>query len=71
MISSNLFISKASVLSWGFIPIHRMMPAQIERDGHSVAVTGLSCRFPGDGDNLGNFWESICHGKCKCKVVNS
>lgn len=33
-------------------------------DNHSVAVTGLSCRFPGDGDNLDNFWDSICAGTC-------
>jgi zearalenone synthase (highly reducing iterative type I polyketide synthase) len=33
-------------------------------DNHSVAVTGLSCRFPGDGDNLDNFWNSICAGTC-------
>ncbi|KAF2639734.1 putative polyketide synthase [Massarina eburnea CBS 473.64] len=32
-------------------------------DSHSVAVTGLSCRFPGDGDSLDTFWESICAGK--------
>ena len=34
-------------------------------DSHSVAVTGLSCRFPGDGDTLDSFWKSICAGKCK------
>ncbi|KAF4632818.1 hypothetical protein G7Y89_g5307 [Cudoniella acicularis] len=33
------------------------------QDNHSVAITGLSCRFPGDGDDLGNFWDSICEGK--------
>lgn len=37
---------------------------------HSVAVTGLSCRFPGDGDTLDTFWESICAGKCKPSVPN-
>ncbi|PVH97124.1 putative polyketide synthase [Periconia macrospinosa] len=32
-------------------------------DAHSVAVTGLSCRFPGDGDSLDSFWDSICKGE--------
>ncbi|KAJ4371953.1 hypothetical protein N0V83_003726 [Neocucurbitaria cava] len=32
-------------------------------DSHSVAVTGLSCRFPGEGDTLENFWKSICAGE--------
>jgi hypothetical protein len=31
----------------------------------SVAITGLSCRLPGEGDTLDNFWQSICAGKCK------
>lgn len=35
-----------------------------ERDAHSVAIMGLSCRLPGDGDNLDNFWELICQGRC-------
>ncbi|KAI6092718.1 PKS01 highly reducing polyketide synthase [Hypoxylon rubiginosum] len=37
--------------------------AQPQKDSVSVAITGLSCRFPGDGDNLENFWESISQGK--------
>ncbi|KAI1307850.1 putative polyketide synthase [Xylaria venustula] len=37
--------------------------AQPSKDDVSVAITGLSCRFPGDGDNLENFWDSICNGK--------
>ncbi|KAI1781129.1 putative polyketide synthase [Hypoxylon cercidicola] len=37
--------------------------AQPPKDNVSVAITGLSCRFPGDGDNLENFWESISQGK--------
>lgn len=41
------------------------MGAAKNTDSHSVAVTGLSCRFPGDGDTLDTFWESICAGKCK------
>ncbi|KAI2634221.1 putative polyketide synthase [Hypomontagnella submonticulosa] len=36
---------------------------QTAKDSVSVAITGLSCRFPGDGDNLENFWESISQGK--------
>ncbi|KAF2878222.1 putative polyketide synthase [Massariosphaeria phaeospora] len=39
------------------------MGATKTADHQSVAVTGLSCRFPGDGDTLDNFWESICAGK--------
>jgi len=34
-------------------------------DAISVAITGLACRFPGDGDSLENFWQMICEGKCK------
>jgi acyl transferase domain-containing protein len=34
-------------------------------DHVSVAVVGLSCRFPGDGDSLEEFWDFICAGKCK------
>ena len=33
-------------------------------DKSSVAVTGLSCRFPGEGGSLNGFWNSICDGKC-------
>ncbi|KAH8169844.1 KR domain-containing protein [Sarocladium implicatum] len=29
----------------------------------AVAITGLSCRFPGDGVGPSNFWDSICDGK--------
>ncbi|KAL6719039.1 hypothetical protein ACLMJK_003274 [Lecanora helva] len=39
------------------------MKSQSSHDGHSVAITGLSCRFPGDGDNIDHFWESICLGQ--------
>lgn len=34
-------------------------------DGTSIAITGLSCRFPGDGDNPGNYWKLVCEGKCQ------
>ncbi|KAI0186908.1 hypothetical protein F4808DRAFT_469206 [Astrocystis sublimbata] len=33
------------------------------RDDSSVAITGLSCRFPGNGGTLESFWESICAGE--------
>ncbi|KAK2758599.1 Type I Iterative PKS [Arachnomyces sp. PD_36] len=32
-------------------------------DENSVALTGLSCKFPGDGDSLDNFRELIYSGK--------
>ncbi|KAJ0108782.1 PKS01 highly reducing polyketide synthase [Diaporthe amygdali] len=28
-----------------------------------IAITGLACRFPGDGKNLSQFWDSLCNGK--------
>ncbi|KAK5991368.1 Highly reducing polyketide synthase ZEA2 [Cladobotryum mycophilum] len=34
-----------------------------------IAITGLSCRFPGDGDNLTNFWHSICSGKSAWSAI--
>ncbi|KAI4781335.1 polyketide synthase [Aureobasidium sp. EXF-3400] len=34
-----------------------------------IAITGLSCRFPGDGDNLENFWSAICSGKSAWSTV--
>ncbi|KAI1174099.1 putative polyketide synthase [Nemania sp. FL0916] len=33
------------------------------RDHSSVAVVGLSCRFPGNGATLEGFWESLCAGE--------
>ncbi|KAI0147390.1 putative polyketide synthase [Xylariaceae sp. FL1272] len=33
------------------------------KDHSSVAVAGLSCRFPGNGGTLETFWESICAGE--------
>lgn len=36
-------------------------------DGTSIAITGLSCRFPGDGDNPGNYWKLVSEGKCQFK----
>lgn len=41
----------------------RDLPKMAEYD--SIAITGLSCRLPGEGNTLDNFWESICAGKCK------
>ncbi|MCJ1354257.1 MAG: hypothetical protein MMC33_004244 [Icmadophila ericetorum] len=32
-------------------------------DGHSVAVIGLACRFPGDACNGEGFWQLICKGR--------
>ena len=39
------------------------MPAEMA-DRQSIAITDLSCRFPGKGDDLAGFWQSICSGKC-------
>ncbi|KAI0402410.1 putative polyketide synthase [Xylaria palmicola] len=36
--------------------------AQTE-DRDSIAITGLACRFPGNGNTLEGFWESICAGE--------
>ena len=33
-------------------------------DGHSVAVIGIACRFPGEAYNGERFWEMICKGRC-------
>lgn len=41
----------------------RYLPKMAEYD--SIAITGLSCRLPGEGDTLDNFWQSICAGNCK------
>lgn len=34
------------------------------KEGHSVAVIGIACRFPGDANNAERFWELICNGRC-------
>ncbi|KAI6334880.1 Type I Iterative PKS [Pyricularia oryzae] len=33
------------------------------RDASAIAITGLSCRLPGDCESPQLFWESICSGK--------
>ncbi|KAL7905029.1 putative polyketide synthase [Trichoderma velutinum] len=38
-------------------------------DGTSIAITGLSCRFPGDGDNPGNYWKLVCEGKSAWSMI--
>ncbi|KAK3319476.1 putative polyketide synthase [Cercophora scortea] len=35
----------------------------VELDMESIAVVGLSCRLPGEGNTLENFWQSICAGE--------
>ena len=30
-----------------------------------VAIVGMSCRFPGDGEGVDGFWQSISSGQCK------
>jgi hypothetical protein len=35
-----------------------------EYDLNSIAVIGLSCRFPGDASNANKFWDLLCEGKC-------
>ncbi|KAF2966748.1 hypothetical protein GQX73_g6838 [Xylaria multiplex] len=32
-------------------------------DPNSIAVVGLSCRFPGNGASLEGFWQSLCAGE--------
>ncbi|UKZ81662.1 Type I Iterative PKS [Trichoderma virens FT-333] len=38
-------------------------------DGISIAITGLSCRFPGDGDNPVNYWKLVCEGKSAWSMI--
>ncbi|KAL5087928.1 hypothetical protein Trisim1_007334 [Trichoderma cf. simile WF8] len=38
-------------------------------DGTSIAITGLSCRFPGDGDNPGNYWKLVSEGKSAWSTI--
>ncbi|KAH8782685.1 putative polyketide synthase [Diaporthe sp. PMI_573] len=41
-----------------------MTPPTQDKDATvAVAVTGLSCRFPGGCNNLADFWEFICEGR--------
>ncbi|KAF4910018.1 Reducing polyketide synthase hmp8 [Colletotrichum viniferum] len=35
----------------------------VDRDNISIAITGLSCRFPGECENPQAFWDAICSGK--------
>lgn len=32
-----------------------------------IAVIGMACRFPGDGDSVDRFWNLICEGRCMLK----
>ncbi|KAL7796350.1 putative polyketide synthase [Trichoderma afarasin] len=41
----------------------------IRNDGTSVAITGLSCRFPGDGDNPSNYWKLVSEGKSAWSMI--
>lgn len=38
-------------------------------DDQSIAVIGLSCRFPGDADNVERFWKLLREGQCKFGYV--
>lgn len=29
-----------------------------------IAVIGMSCRFPGTGEDVDKFWHSIANGEC-------
>lgn len=31
-----------------------------------IAIIGMSCRFPGEGKSVSEFWESISTGQCEC-----
>lgn len=39
--------------------------AQHPNTDPAIAITGLSCRMPGNGKDLDSFWESISNGECK------
>lgn len=30
-----------------------------------IAIVGMSCRFPGEGEGVDGFWQSISSGQCK------
>lgn len=43
-----------------------MVSMDARPDGNAddaIAVVGMACRFPGDADNIENFWEMIRDGK--------
>ena len=47
------------------------MAGQYQNDGHSVVVTGVSCRFAGIRDTLDQLWESICRAECTCHPLST
>nr|XP_036584023.1 polyketide synthase [Colletotrichum truncatum]KAF6793282.1 polyketide synthase [Colletotrichum truncatum] len=45
------------------------MGSSIDTDGRSMAIIGLSCRFPGDSKCPSAFWELLCKGKSAYSTV--
>ncbi|TLS24973.1 hypothetical protein PpBr36_06863 [Pyricularia pennisetigena] len=39
-----------------------MQRSSVSNDERSVAIIGLSCRFPGQAKDLDGFWELLCRG---------
>jgi acyl transferase domain-containing protein len=44
--------------------LHRPGPDPAKLDAKSIAIIGLSCRFPSEASNVEGFWSFIQNRKC-------